>query len=121
MTSSRFGHLLIDSEGGIVDVVISAFSNPGYLLSMLVSIDENQPKYMQLGRGKLEAAVKARQEEEATKRRCEVCRKEMKSGFCIRQGEAYYCSEKCLHEHFTEEEYEQMYLNDDAYWTEWEE
>ena len=88
---------------------------------MLVSIDENQPKYMQLGRGKLEAAVKARQEEEATKRRCEVCRKEMKSGFCIRQGEAYYCSEKCLHEHFTEEEYEQMYLNDDAYWTEWEE
>lgn len=36
MTSSRFGHLLIDSEGGIVDVVISAFSNPGYLLSQLI-------------------------------------------------------------------------------------
>ncbi len=36
MTSSRFGHLMIDPEGGIVDVVISAFSNPGYLLSQLL-------------------------------------------------------------------------------------
>lgn len=36
MTSSRFGHLLADPEGGIIDVVISAFSNPGYLLSQLI-------------------------------------------------------------------------------------
>ena len=36
MTSSRFGHLMIDTEGGILDVVISAFSNPGYLLSQLL-------------------------------------------------------------------------------------
>lgn len=36
MTSSRFGHMLIDSEGGIIDVVISAFTNPGYLLSLLI-------------------------------------------------------------------------------------
>lgn len=36
MTSSRFGHLLANPEGGIVDVVISAFSNPGYLLSQLI-------------------------------------------------------------------------------------
>lgn len=36
MTSSRFGHLLTDPEGGIIDVVISAFSNPGYLLSQLL-------------------------------------------------------------------------------------
>ena len=36
MTSSRFGHLMIDPEGGILDVVISAFSNPGYLLSQLL-------------------------------------------------------------------------------------
>lgn len=36
MTSSRFGHLLTDPEGGIIDVVINAFSNPGYLLSQLI-------------------------------------------------------------------------------------
>lgn len=36
MTSSRFGHLLTDPEGGIIDVVISAFSNPGYLFSQLL-------------------------------------------------------------------------------------
>ncbi len=36
MTSSRFGHLLLDSDGGIVDVVFNSFSNPGYLLSLLI-------------------------------------------------------------------------------------
>ncbi len=36
MTSSRFGHLLIDPEGGLVDVVINSISNPGYFFSLLV-------------------------------------------------------------------------------------
>lgn len=37
MTSSRFGHLLINPEGGLAEVVINSLSNPGYLLSMLVN------------------------------------------------------------------------------------
>lgn len=39
MTSSRFGHLIIGEEGGIVEVVINSISNPGYLLSLLVQED----------------------------------------------------------------------------------
>ena len=39
MTTSRFGHLLVGKDGGIVDVVINSLSNPGYLLSLLVQED----------------------------------------------------------------------------------
>ena len=39
MTSSRFGHLIIGEEGGIVEVVLNSVSNPGYLLSLLVQED----------------------------------------------------------------------------------
>lgn len=44
----------------------------------------------------------------------------MHSGFCIHDGEEYYCSEECLHENYTEEEYHKMYEEDEAYWTDWE-
>ena len=53
-------------------------------------------------------------------RRCNACGKPMIEGFCIHDGEQYYCSEECLYTVFTEEEYEDMYEGDEAYWTEWE-
>lgn len=37
MTSSRFGHLIINSDGGLVEVVKNSLMNPGYLISMLVN------------------------------------------------------------------------------------
>ena len=37
MTSSRFGHLLITPDGGLIEVVKNSLMNPGYLLSMLVN------------------------------------------------------------------------------------
>lgn len=37
MTSSRFGHLLINADGGLIEVVKNSLLNPGYLLSMLVN------------------------------------------------------------------------------------
>lgn len=53
---------------------------------------------------------------------CNECGKTIKKGFCIHGGEEYYCSLGCLHKHYTEEEYNRMYEEDEeTYWTEWEE
>ncbi|MGQ4672472.1 hypothetical protein ACUIJ5_32080 (plasmid) [Bacillus toyonensis] len=60
-------------------------------------------------------------EEEENKRVCNVCRQGMVEGYCIDDGLAYYCSEECLHKEYTPEEYEEMYEDDYAYWTQWEE
>ena len=53
---------------------------------------------------------------------CSECGKIMKSGYCIENGEEYYCSDECLHKHYTEEEYQELYddENGDSYYTEWE-
>ena len=55
-------------------------------------------------------------------RKCSHCGKEMNVGYCIRGGEEYYCSDDCLHEHYSEQEYLDLYDNGngDSYWTEWE-
>lgn len=54
-------------------------------------------------------------------RTCSQCGKGMNDGYCIEGGMEYYCSEDCLHEHYTEEEYLEMYADGegDSYWTEW--
>ncbi len=61
-------------------------------------------------------------EEDNYPRTCSHCGKGMHAGYCINSGEKYYCSDECLHEHYTEEEYLEMYDdgNGDSYWTEWE-
>lgn len=52
-------------------------------------------------------------------RRCSACGKLMRKGYCISDGEYYYCSDECLHEDMPEEEYNKLYEDDLAYWTEW--
>lgn len=55
-------------------------------------------------------------------RKCSHCGKEMKEGYVIAGGLEYYCSDECLHKHYTKEEWQEMYDDDgDNYWTEWEE
>ena len=63
------------------------------------------------------------EEEEEELRECSECGKKMTEGYCIDNGLEYYCSEECLHKHYTEEEYLEMYDNGngDSYWTMWEE
>lgn len=58
--------------------------------------------------------------EEDVTRTCNICGMDMKSGFCIHDGDEYFCSTECLHKKYTEEEYDEMYAEDEAYWTEWE-
>lgn len=52
-------------------------------------------------------------------RRCSECGDVMHEGFCINEGCEYYCSKECLHKHYTEDEYNELYDADDAYWTTW--
>ena len=53
---------------------------------------------------------------------CHECGKPMDVGYCIDGGMEYYCSESCLHKHYTPEEWAEIYDNGngDNYFTEWE-
>lgn len=65
---------------------------------------------------------------------CSVCHRKMAEGYCIHEGEEYYCSDKCLRSKYRPKEYSKMYVADvgideiaeydldecnDAYWTKW--
>lgn len=50
---------------------------------------------------------------------CSECGEPMIEGYCVGDGWAYYCSDECLHKHFTDEEWEEAYENDEGYWTTW--
>ena len=52
-------------------------------------------------------------------RKCTHCGKKMREGYFVEDDE-YYCTDACLYQHYTAEEYDEMYQNDIAYWTEWE-
>lgn len=53
---------------------------------------------------------------------CDECKQIMFSGFVINGGDEHYCSEECLHKHYSQEEYLQMNAenDDDNYWTQWD-
>lgn len=55
-------------------------------------------------------------------RTCSECGKDMTEGYCIENGLEYYCSDECLHKHYTDDEYNELYDNGygDSYYTEWE-
>jgi hypothetical protein len=42
-------------------------------------------------------------------RRCDECGKLMFEGYCLGGGEEYYCSDECLHENYSHEEFLAMY------------
>lgn len=52
-------------------------------------------------------------------RKCSQCEENMIDGYVIHDGEAYYCSSECLYRNLSEAEYEELYEEDSAYWTEW--
>lgn len=49
---------------------------------------------------------------------CSECGSVMEDGFFVEPSE-YYCSDDCLNKHYTEEEYQKMHDDDNAYWTQW--
>jgi len=58
-------------------------------------------------------------------RKCDKCGQGMNEGFCIYEGEEYYCSDECLHLVYSKSVWEGMYNAEDignspSYWTQWE-
>ena len=52
-------------------------------------------------------------------RRCSVCGKLFREGYVESMGNAYYCSDECLHTRYTDEEWKQECEEDDqSYYTE---
>lgn len=56
-------------------------------------------------------------------RKCKICGQEMNEGYFIDLGinGEYYCSEDCLNQDYSKEEWETIYDNPnvDCYWTTW--
>lgn len=53
-------------------------------------------------------------------RTCSDCKEGMDSGYCIGDGEEYYCSDECLYNNYSKRQYNIMYNKNEAYWTEWD-
>lgn len=54
-------------------------------------------------------------------RQCSECNNGMNEGYCINSGTEYYCSDRCLHKHYTAKQWREIYnANSDSYWTTWE-
>jgi hypothetical protein len=58
-------------------------------------------------------------------RKCDKCGQGMNEGYCIYEGEEYYCSDECLHSVYSKSVWEGMYNAEDidnspSYWTQWE-
>lgn len=56
--------------------------------------------------------------EKVERRVCSICGKCLFSGYVVHDTE-YYCSSKCLKTKYTFDEYNDMYLDGEAYWTMW--
>lgn len=53
-------------------------------------------------------------------RKCSECNNVFNEGYCLGDGEEYYCSENCLHKHYTKKEFKVLYDEGQGYWTAWE-
>lgn len=87
------------------------------LLDMLIAINEKQPEDKRLSDEELKHAAWQYENEI---RICSHCGADMSEGYCIGDGEDYYCSDECLEANMSREEYDELVADDNAYWTEWE-
>lgn len=53
-------------------------------------------------------------------RKCSICDSGMNEGYIVNEGEEYYCSSICLYYNYSPVEWDEMYTNNDSYWTQWE-
>lgn len=47
-------------------------------------------------------------------RKCNECKQKMNSWYCIDGGIEYYCSDECLHKHYSEKERLDLYNEGDS-------
>ena len=53
-------------------------------------------------------------------RKCSICNSGMNSGYVINGGEQYYCSKEHLYKVYSPAEWDDLYKDNDSYWTEWD-
>ena len=55
-------------------------------------------------------------------RTCDACGAKMDDGYCVEGGMEYYCTDACLHKHYTPAEWAELCSDGEgeSYWTEWE-
>jgi len=71
---------------------------------------------------KLEQIYLSISDEDHIMRTCTKCNSKMVKGYCVTDGEEYYCSDTCLYaDGYTEGQKDIDYENGLIYWTEWEE
>lgn len=51
-------------------------------------------------------------------RECNICGVKMQSGYYVE--DSYFCSKACLLKEYSQDEYNELYEADLAYWTTWE-
>lgn len=64
--------------------------------------------------------VNTKNSEYEPERICNECGAIVYAGYCIGDGDEYYCSDECLHAWYSEEEYDELRQEDYAYYSEWE-
>lgn len=47
---------------------------------------------------------------------CTECKEYVSQYYLIGDGDYYFCSDECLHEYYTQDEYYEMYEEDEACW-----
>ena len=52
-------------------------------------------------------------------RKCCICGTHMHEGYLHEEIDRTYCSEDCLHQHITAEEYDEAYKEGTCFWTSW--
>ena len=52
-------------------------------------------------------------------RKCHSCGCGFNEGYNV-NDEEYYCSDSCLYQKYSRDEWDEMYANDEGYYTEWE-
>ncbi len=80
------------------------------IVTEIINDAKTGKRYAQYSLGKKEQRV------------CSECGKPMRSGYVVNGGLEYFCSDECLHKHYSEQEYLEIYDNGngDSYWTEWD-
>jgi len=60
------------------------------------------------------------EEELINQRRCSMCKALMVEGYYFECGEYDYLCDECRPKQYSDAEMEEIYKNDDGYWTSWE-
>ena len=90
----------------------------GEKLDTSKSLQEIFPYYNDCAE-KIQRKIQAYIADSDTLRICSKCGHIMQHGYYFEGTGDYYCSDACLRIDMTEEEYQQAYEEDEAYWTEW--